>query len=476
MAGTGERYFVRRKTGDPVGPFSELVIVTMLNRGELDAGAEISRDRINWSSVTSLKPAGAQAGMPAPDAGKPAQDAGTAGWGERDLGEFGDLELGTLDGAVEQPPSPKPEPPPAGQSAAASSMDIMDIDGLQLAPLDLDHSGYQTTPKEAPKDLAQMAPKASGPPPPTLALPKLASLEPGGAPLEPSTESRIGSAHVESARRSLEGSLEGGGGMERSTTTTMAVPAHLADFDESLGSVPITDLGMSPLAQPGAAGPRKAEAGGDGEQAGSGPGLPPGRPGRTMTAAKPRPAPKPKVSRKKLLVAGGAVLLLGAGVAAFFVFELGDVIAGDPDVAKVLGDDTAELARDRFPAYERGAKRLLDVALTRPKSVRLRAAAAELLASSVVLRRGERTRLGKADSIVTDAMAHLKKGAQPPPELARARAWIALGKGKVREAAKVMQEAGAEASAGPQGKLLAAWIELGQGKYPAAEKLFAQGT
>ena len=195
-----------------------------------------------------------------------------------------------------------------------------------------------------------------------------------------------------------------------------------------------------------------------------------------MTAAKPRPAPKPKVSRKKLLVAGGAVVLIGAGVATFFVFELGDVIAGDPDVAKVLGDDAAEITRDRFPAYERGAKRLLEVVETRPKSVRLRAAAAELLASSVVLRRGERTRLGKADSIVTDAMAHLKKGAHPPPELARARAWIALGKGKVREAAKVIQEAGAEAPAGPQGKLLAAWIELGQGKYPAAEKLFQQGT
>ena len=134
-------------------------------------------------------------------------------------------------------------------------MDIMDIDGLQLAPLDLDHSGYQATPKEtpkeAPKDPAQAAPKASGPPPPTLALPKLAPLAAGGAPRELSTESHVGSAHVESARRSLEGSLDGGGGMERSTTTTMAVPAHLADFDESLGSVPITDLGMSPLAQPG---------------------------------------------------------------------------------------------------------------------------------------------------------------------------------------------------------------------------------
>ena len=109
------------------------------------------------------------------------------------------------------------------------------------------------------------------------------------------------------------------------------------------------------------------------------------------------------------------MLLVGAG--SFLAFGGLDSIVGEPAIESVLGPTAAEIDQDHFPAYEQGARLLTDAAASRPKAVRLRAAAAELLASSVVLRRAERGRIGKAEAI----LAEIRGGHGTPPELARAR-------------------------------------------------------
>jgi hypothetical protein len=152
--------------------------------------------------------------------------------------------------------------------------------------------------------------------------------------------------------------------------------------------------------------------------------LPPVRQ-RTMSAVRQRPvaAEPPKKNRRNLMIAGGvaAILLVGAG--SFLAFGGLDTIVGEPAIESVLGPTAAEIEQDHYPAYEQGARQLTDAAASRPKAVRLRAAAAELLASSVVLRRAERGRISKAEAI----LAEIRGGHGTPPELARARAWIALG-------------------------------------------------
>lgn len=452
MAGTGERYFVRRKTGEPVGPFSQLVITTMLTRGELDGSEMISRDRATWVPVRSLL-------APPPEPAPPPDEA-AGSWGERDLGELGELALGTLDDHGAHPAAA----PSAGMAPPdrASSMDILSLDGLELQSLDLDHSGFKSPDSAADKSTDTSEAQA-----PTAEAPiRLASLEPQAA--QPSAPRRLSmepEGPLDSPDRPLR-SLD----PDEPLSFSGGVPADLGD--DNLGSKPLTDLGMLPRSA--GWGGQPAEAPDAGAEKPGGP-VAAARGGRTMSAAKPRPPSAPPVSRKKLMIGAGAVLLLGLGTASFFLFELGDLLVREPTAASVIGDDAADLARDRYPAYERAAKRLLEAAETRPKSVRLRAAAAELLASSVLVRRGDRTRVGKAESTLNETTPHLKKGAPTPPELARARAWVALGRGKAREAAKQLDEGGSAARAGAPGLLLAGWIELVAGKPAAAEALFAQG-
>ncbi len=196
--------------------------------------------------------------------------------------------------------------------------------------------------------------------------------------------------------------------------------------------------------------------------------LPPTRQ-RTMSAVRQRPvaAEPPKKNRKKLMmIAGGAVAILLVGTGSFLAFGGLDAIVGEPAIESVLGSTAAEIEQDRFPAYEQGAKLLTDAAASRPKAVRLRAAAAELLASSVVVRRAERGRIGKAEAI----LAEIRGGHGTPPELGRARAWIALGKGNVKEANRLA----IETSDDPRTALLLGWTQIADGKATAAVKTFEE--
>ena len=84
----------------------------------------------------------------------------------------------------------------------------------------------------------------------------------------------------------------------------------------------------------------------------------------------------------------------------------------------------------------------------------------------MVLRRGERGRIGKAEAI----LAEIRGGHGTPPELARARAWIALGKGNVKEASRLA----IETSDDPRTALLLGWTQIADGKATAAVKTFEE--
>ena len=196
--------------------------------------------------------------------------------------------------------------------------------------------------------------------------------------------------------------------------------------------------------------------------------LPPTRQ-RTMSAVRQRPAaaePLKKDRKKVMMIAGAAAAILLVGTGSFLAFGGLDAIVGEPAIDSVLGPTAAEIEQDHYPAYEQGAKLLTDAASSRPKAVRLRAMAAELLASSVVVRRAERGRIGKAEAI----LAEIRGGHGTPPELARARAWIALGKGNVKEASRLA----IETSDDPRTALLLGWTQIADGKATAAVRTFEE--
>src|SRR3954468_15431732 len=70
MGANTDSYYLRRKSGSPVGPFSPHVLTTMLQKGTLDGSEEVSRDRRNWISVRDV-PASAPAAAPTPPAPPP---------------------------------------------------------------------------------------------------------------------------------------------------------------------------------------------------------------------------------------------------------------------------------------------------------------------------------------------------------------------------------------------------------------------
>src|SRR5215467_11126661 len=66
MAAHTDSYYLRRKSGSPVGPFTPQVLVTMLQKGTLDGSEEVSPDRRNWISVRDVEKTAPPAPDPAP--------------------------------------------------------------------------------------------------------------------------------------------------------------------------------------------------------------------------------------------------------------------------------------------------------------------------------------------------------------------------------------------------------------------------
>jgi tetratricopeptide (TPR) repeat protein len=490
MGANTDSYYLRRKSGSPVGPFSPHVLTTMLQKGTLDGSEEVSRDRRNWISVRDV-PASAPPAAPSPPAPPPPRAIPAP-----PLARPAPIPPPPVMSALRAPPPPPPvrmppaPPPPmngidlgfggGGGTEVLSMADgqIMMHDPLEPGPaasadeMSADEEFDASPPTAQPPGKRGTA-GGLGPPRPALGHPPaqssggLAALELADADLIPLELAPLEAAPKPAAeprpttmpRLSL-------GSMAAVRDPNAPVVMLLADsegrhFDatEPLGSMPLLPtidpdgVELEPLA--GIRDPTRP-----------GVPLPPTRQ-RTMSAVRQRPiaaeAPKP-THKKKLLIAGAAAAILLVGAGSFLAFGGLDSIVGEPAIESVLGPTAAEIEQDHYPAYEEGARLLTEAAASRPKAVRLRAAAAELLASSVVLRRAERGRIGKAEAI----LAEIHGGHGTPPELARARAWIALGKGNVKEASRLA----IETSDDPRTALLLGWTQIADGKATAATKTF----
>ena len=132
----------------------------------------------------------------------------------------------------------------------------------------------------------------------------------------------------------------------------------------------------------------------------------------------------------------------------------------------MLGEVGSGLAQDRFPAYSEAARLLEEAVAARRRAPLTRAEAATLLAASVALHGGERGRLARAEALLDmDA-----DRSQVAAARGRARAWIALGKGRWKDAERIV----AETPLAPGDRdLLLGWAKLGREDASGAAKLFA---
>jgi tetratricopeptide (TPR) repeat protein len=410
MAGNPDCYYVRRQSGNPVGPFSQQVVATMLKKGTLDGSEEVSLDRHNWWPVRDFGRA--------PPAESPRADDFMSGGTEVLSGGRGGLVIqspsfnpssfngdaeGEFDGAASSRSGrlalarALEEPEPAG--AAALELDADDLIPLELAPLELDTSRGSAARGSKPVSRDQAAPVAM-----LLGEDESLAYAPDQAP----------------------------GSMSLLPTIRPDAPAP----------------GSGPEGSAAAVAPAAATR------------------HRTMSAVRQRPMVAPPVvpRRGRMIVAGGALLALLAGAGGFLAFGGMRLIFGEPNVAAVLAPVAADLDQDRYAAYDQAARLLAEAAAARPKSVRLRAAAAELLARSVVVRRGERNRIARAEAI----LAEINTTAEPPPELLIARGWVALSKGNLAEATRLA----AGAAGDPGAPLLAGWTQLAAGDPAGAARTF----
>ncbi|HEX3695214.1 MAG TPA: tetratricopeptide repeat protein [Polyangia bacterium] len=429
MAETGDRFYVRRTTGDLIGPLSKDAIADLLSKGQLDGGEEVSPDRRRWQPIAQLIP---EAPAP-PDAATNAPGGDAAGspasssWGERDLGEVGGLELAPLDAALGQPLPPPPEPMVTAPDVA-SPPGLAPVDLSTLAPLELEGE----TPASEPAPAGATTPQPGGEPTAATdgstplivddAAPPAEAPSPASAPL-------IGFE---------TGPSSGVGLMPAPTTAAGEIGAGAA--------APASSVPTALAAR-----------------------------GRTLTAAKPRAEEPSARPRKPLIIGAAATLVVAAVAVAFLVFDLGDHLIAEPAPAAILGDAAAGIAADKYVAYQRGVTLLLDEINRRPRTAALRAAAAELLAEFVVLHHGERARTARADATLAEIPPHPFPSAATAPTLLRARAWIALAKGRTREAGRVLEEGALVTDPSPEHLLLDGWIALGQRKPAVAESAFKQG-
>jgi tetratricopeptide (TPR) repeat protein len=174
---------------------------------------------------------------------------------------------------------------------------------------------------------------------------------------------------------------------------------------------------------------------------------------RTMTAAR-LPAVRledPELVSPKRRKAPWVVGLVGAValVAAGFALDLPSRLRGAPATATVLAPLAARLAADDLTAYVEAAD-ALEAAADRHHSPALAADAAGLLAAAAALH-GSASGVARAESL----LAPLAADDSAPSEARRARAWLALSRGRSAEAARLA------ASLDPQeAPMLRGWVAL----------------
>jgi tetratricopeptide (TPR) repeat protein len=171
--------------------------------------------------------------------------------------------------------------------------------------------------------------------------------------------------------------------------------------------------------------------------------------------------PTPRRRRPLLVVGAVAATVALAGGAFLFLRARG----AEPKPEEALGPIAAEIAADKYPAYQRGADRLLEVAGLHPEAIGLRAAAAENLLIAFLAHGAERSKLAQAEQIIAGLPGTKDR---PNPYAARARALLALARGKSTD---VATELGLEAST-PEGDLVVGLRELAAVKRDPAAAAF----
>jgi tetratricopeptide (TPR) repeat protein len=189
---------------------------------------------------------------------------------------------------------------------------------------------------------------------------------------------------------------------------------------------------------------------------------------RTLTAARPGGLPARRGPSKRVVLIAASVLVLAVAGVVAVVLDVPDRLRGEPAIIAVLGPLAAEIAQDSFPAFSEGARRLEEAAGSRKHATATRAAAAELLAASVVLHGAERGRITHAEMLLgTNAAAT----APAIAARARAEAWVALAKGRWKEVERIISET--PLSEGDRG-VLSGWAALGRQDAAHAALLFAK--
>jgi tetratricopeptide (TPR) repeat protein len=166
---------------------------------------------------------------------------------------------------------------------------------------------------------------------------------------------------------------------------------------------------------------------------------PPRRRGETLIAAVESP------NRRRIpLIGAGAALVLIAGVTALLLGRG----RGDQDATAAVAPFAADLQRDHYPAYQKAADAIM-ASGDAMKYAGRRARAAELLLLASLGHGTEKSKVARANELMTDLPA---AGDDPPPQVARARALLAVARSHGSEAESLL---GAQASL-PDGALIKA--------------------
>jgi tetratricopeptide (TPR) repeat protein len=155
--------------------------------------------------------------------------------------------------------------------------------------------------------------------------------------------------------------------------------------------------------------------------------------------------------RKGLVLGAGGLAVAALGVAAVvFVGGRG------PNPAEVLAPHGQEILRDDYASYGRAIDALAGAQAKGDSLVRLRATAAELAALAALGHGSDAAKLRRADQLLAEIPAESTK----EPALLRARALVAIAKGKPREVDTLL---GPDVAA-PENGLVVALRRMGEGK------------
>jgi tetratricopeptide (TPR) repeat protein len=504
---TQARFFVRRTDGRITGPHEKSAIVDMLERGELQGKEEIAVDRRTWKPLTLLVGEAV------------AERATKRGAGpEPGPGHLDFVDLPALDaplglGVDEQVAAPSPQAVRLGGPVSLSRP-------ARTASLDLDPGG---------------PPPGSGPTLAGLSLEaKIDTRGTAASPASPRGRPELAAPAAEvkgvtaltnmfeqrrTASRGIPIVTDAPAGSaldasEATTTDSRDAPDPASGLGPSLslelverkpGKVgPPPDAGARPKTTPAprptgpslslslgmplppdaemdagnvaSAAPAGTLAGDRSAEKGEGGAPRPRTRVRTATAARPGAATgslQRRLPSRRVLILAGALATVTVVVVLALVFELPDRLRPEPKIADVLGPDAAGISADRFSAFSQGARRLEDAVAARKRAPVVRAEAALLLATSVVVHGGERGRLAHAEALLplSDSGAGPSSGSgRPAKAIARARAFIALAKGRAKDAETL--SADTQVADGDRA-VIRGWIALGRQDFAAAEKSFA---